>query len=444
MAFLRANFPAPTESSLLIANADGTGERLLAMRQRPEAFVPIFFAGASWSSDGKFIATAVAAPRGLGVAESYVAAIRVADGQMEDLTPSRPFPFIGRVQWLPDMSGLLVVAGFGPGNSQIWHLPYPSGEARQITNDLNQHRALSLTADGSRLLNVEASGLVNVWVAPDGDAKRATQLPVGNLGFYSSFGNTVAWTPDGRIVLSNSEGNNIVDIWVMDADGGNRKQLTSNAGLNVGAVASRDGRYIVFSSTRTGTPAIWRMDMDGSNLRKLTSGDGDSFPAISGDSKWVVYTSLTTNKPTIWKVPIDGGEPVALTQSVATNATVSPDGKFVAYLYPDSADPFAPANRMAIISIDGGEPVKTFGVQGVGTIRMIAQWSADGKSIYYTTNNNNVTNVWSQPIDGGPPKQATDFKDSLMTGFAWSLDGKQLACSRGILLRDAVLISDSR
>jgi hypothetical protein len=36
----------------------------------------------------------------------------------------------------------------------------------------------------------------------------------------------------------------------------------------------------------------------------------------------------------------------------------------------------------------------------------------------------------------------TDFKDSLMAGFAFSRDGKQLACSRGILLRDAVLISE--
>ena len=73
----------------------------------------------------------------------------------------------------------------------------------------------------------------------------------------------------------------------------------------------------------------------------------------------------------------------------------------------------------------------------------MAQWSADGKSILYTTNNNNVTNIWSQPLDGGPAKQVTDFKDSLMSGFAWSRDGRQLACSRGILLRDAVLISDA-
>jgi Tol biopolymer transport system component len=75
-------------------------------------------------------------------------------------------------------------------------------------------------------------------------------------------------------------------------------------------------------------------------------------------------------------------------------------------------------------------------------LQSIAQWSPDGKSIHYISTNNNVTNIWGQPLDGGPAKQVTDFKDSLMSGFAWSRDGKTLACTRGIQLRDAVLISE--
>jgi hypothetical protein len=53
-----------------------------------------------------------------------------------------------------------------------------------------------------------------------------------------------------------------------------------------------------------------------------------------------------------------------------------------------------------------------------------------------------VSNIWSQSIEGGPPKQVTDFKELLITGFSWSRDGKQLACTRGTLVRDAVLITD--
>ena len=68
--------------------------------------------------------------------------------------------------------------------------------------------------------------------------------------------------------------------------------------------------------------------------------------------------------------------------------------------------------------------------------------SADGRLIHYSINQNNVTNIWSQSPEGGEPRQVTDFKSSVMTGFAWSRDGKQLACTRGVLARDAVLIAD--
>jgi Tol biopolymer transport system component len=72
------------------------------------------------------------------------------------------------------------------------------------------------------------------------------------------------------------------------------------------------------------------------------------------------------------------------------------------------------------------------------------QWAPDAKSIRYTVNQLNVSNVWSQPLDGGPAKQVTDFKEMLITSFAWSRDGKQLACTRGNLIRDAVLIRDRK
>src|SRR6185436_11225652 len=113
-----------------------------------------------------------------------------------------------------------------------------------------------------------------------------------------------------------------------------------------------------------------------------------------------------------------------------------------AYVYPDSHDPFAPTNRIAIIPFEGGEPIKTFSYQTADRLQTEIEWTADGKAILFTMNRNNATNIWQQPLDGGEAKQVTDFKDSLMSAFAWSRDGKNLACIRGISLRDAVLISE--
>jgi Tol biopolymer transport system component len=186
------------------------------------------------------------------------------------------------------------------------------------------------------------------------------------------------------------------------------------------------------------------MDIDGSNPKQLTRGMAESQPVISPDGRWVAYTSLGTIRPTIWKVSIDGGEPIELTHKVSSQPVFSPDGRFVAYLYPDAPDPLAPANHIAIISAEGGEALSNFTFQPPGTIQTTLQWSADGKSLLYTANTNNVTNIWSQAVDGGTPKQITDFKDSFMTGFAWTRDGKQLICTRGIFNRDAVIVSESK
>jgi Tol biopolymer transport system component len=182
--------------------------------------------------------------------------------------------------------------------------------------------------------------------------------------------------------------------------------------------------------------------VNGGNPIRLTSGLWEGFPSISPDGRWVIYTSLQDNKPTLLKVSIDGGAPVQVTDHNATTAIISPDGKWIAYTYPESSDSSAPPNRIAIMPFEGGPVVRTLETPATTTVFLMAQWSHDSKSIYYTVISDNVSNIWSQPIDGGKPKQLTDFKDMLITSFAWSQDGKQLACSRGALNRDAILITD--
>ena len=94
------------------------------------------------------------------------------------------------------------------------------------------------------------------------------------------------------------------------------------------------------------------------------------------------------------------------------------------------------------MSFEGGPIIKTFNVPSSGTVATLIQWSSDSKSVLYSVNANSVSNIWSQPIDGGPPKQITNFNDMLITGFSWTRDGKKLACTRGTLMRDAILVTD--
>ncbi|HEU4432758.1 MAG TPA: hypothetical protein VFR51_05135, partial [Pyrinomonadaceae bacterium] len=424
------------ESALVIANVDGSNEQILTVRKRPDRFTPLFFTGPSWSPDGKLIAATVASsPR-----VCNVVVFSVAGGKEEVLT-REPWVFASRVEWLPDMSGLLVIGGDGVNNSQHWVLSYPGGERRRVTNDLSAYRVISLTGDGRKIATIQVDGLINLWVAPEGDATRAVRMPTGNVGFYASGGNNLSWTTDNRVVYMSNEGG-VPDVWIADPSEGSRRQLTTNGGGS--PVATVDGKYIVFVSGRNGKLAIWRMNLDGSNPVNLSNGPADIYPSVTPDGQWVVFIKSEGSKPTVWKVSIDGGTPEQVTDHVASSAIVSPDGKLLAYSYPESPDPFAPPNRLVVVNFADNSPVATFTFGPSSTVPTLIQWSPDGKSILYSVNRDSVSNVWSQPLSGGAPKQITEFKDGLMTGFAWSRDGKMFAATRGSLLRDAVLITDLR
>ena len=105
VAFVREN-SNQHESALMVANVDGTGERRLATRKEPAEFGSW---GPAWSPDGKSIAIG-------GMNE--VVALRVADGKEEALA-SKLGGTVGRVAWLADGSGLLLIAFDNAGRQQI-------------------------------------------------------------------------------------------------------------------------------------------------------------------------------------------------------------------------------------------------------------------------------------------------------------------------------------
>ncbi|MEP7336590.1 MAG: winged helix-turn-helix domain-containing protein [Acidobacteriota bacterium] len=437
-AFVR-NYPAQREVSLIAAKLDGTEERKLVTRKRPEM---ISLQGPAWSPEGRMIVCAVGTVAGAD-STMRVLAVNLADGS-EQPVGDQTWTAIGQVAWLGDGSGIVFNAWRRTSamyGDQLWLLTFPRGEARRITNDMTSYEGVSVSKDSSVLVSGRTDRVSRIWIVPANEAgldtARATQIQSGFGDNYSErFG--LDWMPDGRLVYASHASGNL-DIWITSADGKQQRQLTRDALTDIMPVASADGRYIVFLSERSGSSNIWRMDADGGNPKQLTQGKGDAYPVVSPDGKWVVYSSLNGGKWALWRVPIDGGEPAQLAEQATARPVVSPDGKWIACLSMGDADG---KSKVAVLPFDGGElrvieqmPMPEFG---------LFRWSPDARALTYIVTRQGVSNLWSRPVDGSEPKQLTDFTSDQIYRFAWSRDGSRLACERGMTINDVVLIRNGK
>jgi len=421
-AFVRRD---PTKGDALItSNAEGVGEQQLASGAKAEGF-----AGPSWSPDDTMIAYAVGS-----YTDGYhmtLVATRVDGGGQKPITSQRWYS-IRRVAWLGDGSGLIINASEQSyGAFQLWYVAYPGGDAQRITNDLDNYRALGLTASADTLVTVKSDKLSNIWLIPVGDVARARKV-LSETGNY--FG--ISWFPDRRIAFA-SMASGSPDIWITNSDGGGQKQLTLNNGANYHPAVSPDGHYIVFASNRAGGFNIWRMDADGGNPKQLTRGDGEFYPSCSSDGRQVFYEVLVSGTPTLWKVSIDGGDPVLVTNHYASGPVVSPDGRLISCTYWDDRES---SLKFAVIPSEGGPPLRFFGTPDPHRQRLV-RWMPDNRTLLYLDAHDGGSNVWSQPLSGGTaPRQLTNYESDQIFDFDLSPDGKQLVVTRGAVISDLVLM----
>ena len=419
---------------VLIANADGSNERVLATRP----YLDLFSWGTAWSPDGKTIA--FTASESKTSVRSVLWAVSVGDGSAREIY-STPNP-IGRPRWLPDGSGLLVPIGNIDQalRGQLWFISFPKGQARRLTNDLMNYDlcCLDLTQDGKTLVDVVGTRFSDLWIVPAGDTTKGKQVTRNNhsVGRFS-------WTSDGRILFASGDGS----LSLLDSDGNVRALMMPNDHPIGDPSVCGDGRYIVYSAYREQKVGVWRMDADGSNPIRIADEAVATSPQCSPDGKWVIYlqgasvpmrVAITGEKPP---------EPIAQSRAVWIGDVLafSPDGKRVAYLAvpqnPSSSSGSQP-NRLIIIAFDGGTLLREF--DWPGTSAGEPRWAPAGGAIDYVLTRNGVSNIWRQDLAGGTPKQITNFESGQIFDFDWSRDGKLLALTRGSESSDVILISDFR
>ncbi|HRH42918.1 MAG TPA: winged helix-turn-helix domain-containing protein [Pyrinomonadaceae bacterium] len=436
-AFIR-NIPAERQSALIVFDCSTTDAKEIKLTTR---LLRNRFSeqGVSWSPDGKKIASAAVNSQD-ATNKMEIIVTNVETGEQISLTKEK-WDWLGQLAWLADGSGIAVTS-YGENSpnitDDIWLVSYPEGKSRQVTNGINGFFGLGITTNSNSLATVKSDRLTSLWTAPKDKLNEAKMVRKNTIdGTLFKLG--LDWTPDGKIVYSTAQTGD-ADIWIMDADGNNQKQLTDNEAADFLPRVSADGRYIVFVSNRLGAKNLWRMNIDGTNPIQLTNLPNSLSPSISPDGNWVYFSAMDekTNKLTLWKVSINGGEPTQFSELPSFAPQISPDGKYLACFYPENGEQNNRKFKLTLLSPTDAKIIKQF---EISPQNVPFNWTADSQAISYLDNSSGISNIWLQPIDGSKANQLTNSETEDISLHSWSKDGN-LVFVKETTNNDIVLVNN--
>jgi TolB protein len=247
----------------------------------------------------------------------------------------------------------------------------------------------------------------------------------------------VSWTGDGRILYA-SRSIDGQQIWLFDPRTKTSRPLTSGA-LDTYPRSCGNDRHVVFSSTRDGGANLWRVNPEGSNLRQLTAEGGISHADCPSAGDWVVYTRGGLNEPGIVRISLDGSEKRVVLNGNATNPSVAGDNEQIAFYHYDMD---SKKYMIGMVSASGGSLRTQAAPITAGSFSSPLRWTPDGRSVMYVRHEGSVSNLWRQAIGSGAMKQLTHFDSDRIFCFDLSRDGRMVVLSRGQISTDLVLIRD--
>lgn len=435
MTFLRASKESKSVS-LMIAESDGTDEKMLTTKAAEEASMN---GTGEWSPDGKTIAWGLIEMKKIGQGGCTVVGTDVESGTTRPLSSER-WDNCFRMGWTRDSRGLVMIGtraneAYSTRRDQVYYVRLDDGRSRRLTADGSRYQYASLSVtEKNEVFAVAFNRISQVWsIGESGDAATAQQITTGQADGRGG----IVPLSDARVAYLTRSGDGF-SIWMMNSDGSGRKQLIDGLGSVEELRAPADGSFFVFSAKREGNNHLYRIDADGEQMRQLTFGDSHEVDStISPDGTWIVYESKVYSgdygKTSIWKIPSEGGDPVFVSDIDCMTPHFSPDGTQISCVSPDW-------KHINILSSVSGKLISTFRSRENSILNVGARWTRDGRSLAYICNQNNTSNIFLQPVEGGDPRRLTDFTSGEIYNFTASLNKPTLFLARGYPVRNAILI----
>ena len=171
--------------------------------------------------------------------------------------------------------------------------------------------------------------------------------PVAN---YRGSNSAPAWAPDGKTLAAVLTRDGTSQIYLMNADGGNLRRLTTSSAIDTEPFFTPDGQSIYFTSDRGGTPQIYRMPASGGEPVRLTfDGDYNVSPRISPDGKTLAFISRINGRFQLVSMDIESKQTQVLTDGQRDESpTFAPNGRIILY-----ASDIDDRGVLAAVSSDG-------------------------------------------------------------------------------------------
>jgi Tol biopolymer transport system component len=423
MAFIRWSSDA---SQLIVADANGGGERVIATRRLPSLFVAYTSVGRplvrpAWSPDGKTIGVFAVDERRV-----RVALVDVATGEEANRLAGVGLPH--GIAWLGPAQLVVSQGRESPFRNQLLRVSYPDGALSLMTNDLDDYMGLDVDASRRNLVTSRRETTTSLWVG-DALGANARRIVAPSLSSGTLLLPTLSWAGERVIIERVVDGPPTVIAVHRD---GRSEDLVPAA---IEGVVSANGRTLVF----TRDIALWKTDGVGAQPVQLTAGMVVADPRVTPDGRYVVFLSTRDGTQAPWLVSTEGGEPTQLARvhiGLVGRIDISPDGRRLMFI---SRETDGAPERVSLCDLPSCSDRTE--IDAPESFRVPFRFMPDGKSIAYLDQTG--TNLWALPLDGGAPRQITSFPEGAVGGaianYAWSSDGTRLAFLRRTVAEDIVL-----
>jgi len=191
-------------------------------------------------------------------------------------------------------------------------------------------------------------------------------------------------------------------------------------GSNLSPAWSGDGTKVAFSSSRSGDSEIWVADAGGGNLHKVTSLKGPNVsptwnPRTNAQLAWV---GGRTGEPQIYIMDQDGANEQRLTDGgYAVSPSWSPNGQFLAFSWNRKYGPGDPGGvDIHVIDIASKDYLQVTHESGSNDFPC---WAPDGRHIVFQRTIGNRTDIWTMIADGTQQHQLTKTGNNSMPNWSW-------------------------